>query len=411
MNTTGTTNNHLKSKILKGIRVLDFSRILVGAYSSMMLADLGAEVIKIEPPGGDETRKWGPPFRGDDSLYFLSINRNKKSICMDLKKPESREIALKLIKKSDILLENFTYGKMKQFSLDYDSVKQINEKLIYTTVNSYGNHGPLRQTPSFDLVIQSYVGVMNITGGEETEPYKVGYPMCDILAGSHVYGAIMAGLLHRQFTGQGQYINTSLLEANLFAIPTLTSNFLNAGMNARRRGNDHPTISPYTVFKLKNGDYFSIGVATDKQFKKLVHVLELEKNEEFHFQEFETNTLRLENREKLKSFVQNAIYLFDEKKLFSDFSEHGIPFSKINSMKDIFENNKQIEDLGLVKEIDTENYGYLKYVRNPVSFSEIELEELKSPPSLGKDTREVLKNLLDMKEEEIEILYEKKILL
>lgn len=405
------TNSKIKSKLLEGIRVLDFSRILVGAYSSMMLADLGAEVIKIEPPGGDETRKWGPPFKGNDSLYFLSINRNKKSICMDLKKPESRNIALNLIQKSDILIENFTYGKMKQFGLDYDSVKQINEDLIYTTVNSYGNKGPLKQTPSFDLVIQSYVGVMNITGGDETEPFKVGYPMCDIMAGSHVYGAIMAGLLHRQLTGEGQYINTSLLETNLFAIPTLTSNYLNAGMNARRRGNDHPTISPYTVFKLKNGDYFSIGVATDKQFQKLILVLELDKSEAFNIREFETNSLRLENREKLKSLIQSNILLFDEKKLFSDFSEHGIPFSKINSMRDIFENNQQINDLGIVKEIETENYGNLKYVKNPVSFSEIELEEFKSPPTLGKDTREVLGKLLDMKEKEIDVLYDKKVLL
>jgi succinate--hydroxymethylglutarate CoA-transferase len=405
------TNSKIKSKLLEGIRVLDFSRILVGAYSSMMLADLGAEVIKIEPPGGDETRKWGPPFKGNDSLYFLSINRNKKSICMDLKKPESRNIALNLIQKSDILIENFTYGKMKQFGLDYDSVKQINEDLIYTTVNSYGNKGPLKHTPSFDLVIQSYVGVMNITGGDETEPFKVGYPMCDIMAGSHVYGAIMAGLLHRQLTGEGQYINTSLLETNLFAIPTLTSNYLNAGMNARRRGNDHPTISPYTVFKLKNGDYFSIGVATDKQFQKLILVLELDKSEAFNIREFETNSLRLENREKLKSLIQSNILLFDEKKLFSDFSEHGIPFSKINSMRDIFENNQQINDLGIVKEIETENYGNLKYVKNPVSFSEIELEEFKSPPTLGKDTREVLGKLLDMKEKEIDVLYDKKVLL
>lgn len=400
----------MKKSLLNGIRVLDFSRILVGAYSSMMLADLGAEVIKVEPPGGDETRKWGPPFRGNDSLYYLSINRNKKSIGMNLKKKEAKEIALGLISKSDILIENFTYGKMKEFGLDYDTVKRHNEKIIYTTVNSYGNFGPMRKTPSFDLIIQSYVGLMNITGDENTEPFKVGYPVCDIMAGSHVYGAILAALLHKQMTGEGQYINTSLLETNLFAMPTINFAFLNANINAKRKGNDHPTISPYTVFRLASGEYFSIGVATDLQFKKLCESLNLKSNPNFDEKMFETNNLRIENREILKNLIQEAILKFKEEHLFQSFQLNGIPFSKINSTQDIFNNNQQINELDIINEVKTENYKNIKYVRNPITFSNVELEEMKSPPILGQDTSDVLRNILNLKKEEIDNLYKNKVI-
>jgi succinate--hydroxymethylglutarate CoA-transferase len=399
--------NGIQKKLLEGIRVVDFSRILVGAYCSMMLADLGAEVIKVEPPRGDETRKWGPPFRGEDSLYYLSVNRNKKSISIDLKSSEGQNLAKNLIKKSDILLENFVFGKMKEFSLEYENLKNENKKLIYATVNSYGNSGPIKTHPSFDLIIQSYVGVMNITGGQDTEPYKIGYPACDIMAGSHVYGSILVGLLHRQLTGEGQYINTSLLETNTFAMPNIVSYYLNAGHNSQRRGNDHPTIAPYTVFKLKSGDYLSIGVATDPQFKKLWDCLEITN---YDFSDFETNKLRLNHRIKLKEILQENIIKFEDELLFNIFNLNKIPFSKINSTKDLFENNQQIKDLNLVQKIKTEDYGELKYLRNPISYSKIQIEEIKSPPTLGKHTREVLKNILEMNDVEIDNLYFKKVI-
>jgi len=335
-----------KNLLLKGMRVVDFSRILVGAYSTMLLADMGAEVIKIESPNGDETRSWGPPFKNGDSTYYLSINRNKKSIGLDLKKKEGQKIALDLIKKSDILIENFTCGKMKEFNIDYDTIKRYNLKIIYTTVNSFGNYGPMKTNPAFDLIIQSYCGVMNITGGIDTEPYKVGYPVCDIMAGSHVYSAILAAILHKNLSGEGQYINTSLLEINLFAMPTIISAYLNGNINYNRRGNDHPSISPYTVFKLKNKDFISIGVATDSQFLKLWNILKLDKlnekidinnnksdylflkdnieenikigentNKEHRsdlFERFSNNNLRIQNRYELKDIIQRQLIQFEE---------------------------------------------------------------------------------------------------
>ena len=352
-----------------------------------------------------------PLFAKKNSLYFLSINRNKKSISLNLKSKEAQEIAINLAKKSDILIENFTFGKMKQFGLDYDSIKKYKENIIYTTVNSYGNKGPMRSTPSFDFIVQSYTGVMNLTGGAETQPYKVGYPICDIMTGSHVYGAILAGLLYRNQTGKGQYINTSLLEANLFAMPTIVTNYLNAGIDLKRRGNDHPTISPYTVFKLSNSEYVSIGVATDLQFKKLWDILFEDETNSKVYLEFSTNKQRLAKREQVREILQNKILSFDSNGLFQLFEKNGIPYSKINSMKDLFNgDNKQINELEMVKELKTEDYQDLKYIRNPITFSEMQLDDLKSPPSFGKHTKEVLRTILGYDDNHIDYLYKQKII-
>lgn len=424
--------NSQKSLLLSGVRVADFSRILVGAYSSMLLADLGAEVIKIEAPnGGDETRSWGPPFRGSDSTYYLSINRNKKSFILDLKQATGQRVALDLIKKSDIVIENFTYGKMKDFNLDYEVAKKAKEDIIYATVNSYGNFGPMRSNPAFDLIIQAFCGVMHITGGAETEPFKVGYPMCDIMTGAHIYSAILAALLHKNKTGEGQYLNSSLLEANLFAMPTIASAFLNGNINNKRRGNDHPSISPYTVFKLKSGDYIAIGVATSYQFSKLWKILEIEKylqqtlkknskNEDITYEkDFATNKLRIENRELLKEIIQNRLFEFDENFIFEKFEKFAIPFSKINSMKDLFGDydkpdnitlqTQQLKELELVQEIETKDFGKLKYIRNPITYDKIKLKEIETPPTYGKHTNEILSGILNYDTSEINRLKENKV--
>lgn len=406
-----------KHLLLKGIRVVDFSRILVGAYSSLLLADMGAEVIKVEPPNGDETRQWGPPFKDVDSTYFLSINRNKKSISLDLKKPEAQGIANDLIKRSDILIENFPCGKMKEFNLDYNSTQKIKKDLIYATVNSYGNEGPMKKDPAFDLIIQAYCGVMNITGGINTEPFKVGFPMCDIMTGSHLYSAILAAVLYKERTGEGQYLNTSLLEVNLFSNPTIASAFLNGGVNASRKGNDHPSISPYSVFVTNNKEYLTLGVATDKQFIKLWEILKLGNSSDFAL--FSSNQFRIKNREKLKKLIQDNILLFDEKELYEKLKSQKIPFSKINSMKDLFEDyydekiskeNNQIKALNMVDEIETNNFGSLKYVRNPVTYEKIDLEKMKSPPKFGEDTKEILSELLNYDDKKINKLYKDKII-
>jgi len=402
-------NNTIKKNLLSGVRVLDFSRVLLGAYCSMMLGDLGAEVIKVEPPFGDDTRKWGPPFIDKDSTYYLSVNRNKKSISLDLKNKQSHAIAKELITKSDILIENTVNNKMKDYGLDYESVQKSNPKLIYTSVSAFGDQGPLSPKPGFDLIMQAYTGLMNITGSPNGEPYKVGYPVNDILTGSHVHSAILSALLHRERTQEGQHISTSLLEVNLFAMMNITSAYLNGGLNSNRRGNDHPNISPYGIFKLNSGKYIALGVATELQFDRLAtSVLNMEINESYN-QKFKTNKLRITNREELRNIIQVHFSKIDDNSLVDLLNKYDIPNSLVNTMEDVF-NQEHVKSIKLVDEVKTENYDKLKYIRHPINYSKLKCEDLKSPPLLGENTREVLKNLLNYSDERIDKLYADKVI-
>jgi succinate--hydroxymethylglutarate CoA-transferase len=398
----------MKTSLLKNIRVVDYSRILVGAYCSMMLSDLGAEVIKVEPLEGDETRKWGPPFKNNrDSTYFLSINRNKKSICMDVRKKEAIEITKELVKKSDIFIENNIPGKIRHYGLDYETLKEINNKLIYVSVSSYGEKGPLKNAPGFDLSIQAFSGLMNITGFKDGPPVKVGYPLCDIMTGSHLNSAILAALLNRERNGVGEYINTSLMEVNLFAMTNIVSSWLNGKLNSSRKGNDHPNISPYGVFILRSGEFIALAVATENQFNKLVDLFGLNKEE--IKSKFPNNKVRVEKRDELKNIIQNCISELDDNELISKLEKYEIPFSKINSMKDIFE-SKQIEELNFVESLETEYYGKLQYPRHPIRYSNIQTEQMKSPPLLGEHSIEVLKNILNYDDNKINHLLDSKII-
>lgn len=397
----------MKTSLLKNIRVIDYSRILVGAYCSMLLSDLGAEVIKIEPIEGDETRKWGPPFKNNrDSTYFLSINRNKKSLCMDVRKKEANDITRELVKNSDIFIENNVPGKIKNYGLDYQTLKEINNKLIYVSVSSYGEIGPLKNAPGFDLSIQAFSGLMNITGFKDGPPVKVGYPLCDIMTGSHVNSAILAALLNRERNGVGEYINTSLMEVNLFAMTNIVSSWLNGQINSSRKGNDHPNISPYGVFNLRSGDFIALAVATENQFNKIVELLGLNKEE--MKSKFPNNKVRVEKRDELKNILQSCFNEIEDNELITKLEKFEIPFSKINSMKEIFE-SKQIEELKFVNSLETDNYGTLKYPRHPIRYSNIETNGIESPPLLGENSIEILKNILKYDDNKINHLLNQKI--
>lgn len=395
-----------KYKLLSGIKVLDLSRILVGPYCTMLLSDMGAEVIKVESPEGDETRKWGPPFINGDSTYFMSINRNKKSIAMNFKKQESKDIINKLVKSSDIVIENFAKGKTEEFGISYNDLKKVNDKIIYASINGYGDRGPMSYKPAFDLIMQAYCGIMNITGEQNGNPYKVGYAICDILTASHIYGAIMNALLYKERTGEGQYINTSLLEVSLFSNPTTVSAFINGNLNIKRKGNDHANISPYTSFRTNLDNYLVIGVATDYQFKHLWEALEIN----YDISKYDSNLKRINEREKLKSIIQENILKFEEDELFKRLDEGNIAYSKINSMEDLFNGqNEQIEALNIVNRIHSTNYGNLSFLNNPIKYSKLSLEEHVEPPKLGQHTKEILSKL-NFSEEEINNLYINKVI-
>lgn len=237
---------------LSGIRVLDLSRILAGPYCTMMLGDLGAEVIKVERPGtGDDTRTWGPPFAGGESAYYLCCNRNKKSISIDLKNPRGLELVKDFARVSDVLVENFTPGLMKSFGLDYDTMRKQNPRLIHCSITAYGQDGPYRDRPGYDMVLSAVGGLMWITGPEGGEPCKVGVAITDVVTGAHASGAIMAALLWRERSDRGQYIDCSLLDVQVAALANIASNYLVADKEAQRWGTAHESIIPYQVFPTK----------------------------------------------------------------------------------------------------------------------------------------------------------------
>lgn len=464
--------SEIKKQLLKGIKVVDFSRILVGSFTSMLLADLGAEVIKIESINGDETRSWGPPFIDQSySTYYTSLNRNKKSITLDFKAPHASSITSRLVKDADIFIENFPYNKLTKFNLDYDSVKKINDNVIYASVNGFGYEGELKASPAFDFIIQAYSGIMGITGKDT--PYRVGFPVCDILTSQQLYSAIMTALLYKEKFGEGQLIQTSLLEASVFANPTIVSAFLNGDKNSKLIGNDHPSISPYTVFEivdhceniddkekkevirkiiketnmsnntsLRDNDSFedfvytkigrdnissiAIGVALDSQFDHLLEALNIKKKIDnsntnknadiktdntilINYSDFSSNSLRVKNRKELSSILQKAFYINtinnSKEELFVKLKEFKIPFSKINSMKELF-SEKQVKDIGLVRETtdhysrgnknindDIDSTTKLYYPKNPINYEKISLVDFKVPPKLGEHTIPILKNL------------------
>ncbi|HEY5902370.1 MAG TPA: CoA transferase, partial [Anaerolineales bacterium] len=253
---------------LAGLRVLDFSRVLAGPYCTMLLADFGAQVIKVESPAGDDTRQWGPPWLDGESAYFLSVNRSKRSIVLDLKKPAGLEIARRLAARADVLVENFKAGAMAGFGLDYASLSRTNPGLIYCSITGYGQDGPCRSLAGYDFIIQAESGLMSITGPVEGPPYKVGVAIVDITAGMFASHAILAALHHRDQSGRGQYIDVSLFDSQLGWLANVAQNYLVSGQAPRRYGNAHANIVPYEVFQTLDG-WLALGVGNDRQFQSL----------------------------------------------------------------------------------------------------------------------------------------------
>jgi formyl-CoA transferase len=290
---------------LEDIKVLDLSRVLAMPYCSMMLGDLGAEIIRVERPGvGDETRHWGPPWAGDQSAYYLCTNRNKKSITIDLKKKDGQEIVCRLAQRSDVLLENFLPGSLAEMGLGYEQIKAVNPGIIYASVTGYGQEGPYRDLPGFDFIIQAQGGVMSIIGDPDGPPMKVGVAIVDITAGLFASSAILAALHYRAKTGIGQYIDIALLDSQVAWLANQASNYLISGQVPRRMGNAHPNIVPYETFKAKDGIYIALGVGNDNQWQKFCKLAELEHL--MNDPRYATNPKRVENRKELVSFLQGV---------------------------------------------------------------------------------------------------------
>ncbi|KAJ8917430.1 hypothetical protein NQ315_005477 [Exocentrus adspersus] len=388
---------------LHGIRVLDLTRIVAGPYCTMILGDLGAEILKIERPGtGDEARKWGPPFINDttETCYFVSLNRNKKSVCLDMKSAEGRGILYELARKSDILVENYVPGKLDELKLGYDDLKKISPSLIYCSITGYGFEGPYRNRPGYDVIAASIGGLLHITGPKDGEPCKAGVAVTDLATGLYAHGAIMAALIKRSKTGRGQKIDCNLLSTQVAGLINIGSNYLNAGKEAKRQGTAHTSIVPYQAFPTKNG-YFTIGAGSDPQFADFCNRIgrgDLPKNNKFL-----NNKLRVENREELVAILSSIFKTKTNNEWKEVFEGGSFPSGPVNSLKEVFE-DPHIKAIDLVKTVTHPVAGKVKVVGPPVCYSEGGNLVRLPPPTLGQHTDEVLRDVLGFDIEKISAL-------
>ncbi|GFT44827.1 succinate--hydroxymethylglutarate CoA-transferase [Nephila pilipes] len=392
---------------LAGIRILDMTRILAGPFCTMILGDLGAEVIKVENPnGGDETRNWGPPFINNESAYFISINRNKKSIAIDLKMPQGRDLIKELAVKSDVLVENFVPGKLSSFGLDYDSLKQIAPHLIYCSITGYGSTGPYATRPGFDVIAASMSGLLSITGPEDGEPCKVGVAMTDLATGLYAHGAIMAALLQKMKTGKGQNIDCNLLSTQVSLLANIGSNYLNAGYKANRWGTAHESIVPYQAFRTKDG-YVTVGAGSNKQFKVLCEILNVQ-----HLltdPKFLTNKDRVKNRKILISELNNIFSKQTTQQWMNKFEGCDIPCGPVNKIEQVF-NDPQVIHNKMVIDMIHSTAGNIRMTGSAVKYSDINNQGRLPPPSFAEHTDVVLSSVLSYSKDKIQFLRESKVI-
>ena len=289
---------------LNGLKVIDLSRVLAGPYCTMILGDMGAEVIKIESiDTGDETRGWGPPFVEGESAYYLCVNRNKQGITLNLKSEQGIEILQKLVLDADVVVQNFKPGTLKRLGFGYEEMKKCNKGIILASISGFGTTGPFSQLPGYDYIIQAMSGLMSINGDKDAEPVKVGVAIADVLTGLYTCIGVLWAIQHRNLTGEGQEVDISLFDSQLAAMVNVASNYLCSGQVPERLGNAHPNIVPYQVFTASDGD-FVIAVGNDQQFRKLAVLLE---DQSLHAKKYETNAGRLENKDELVKLIAKKI--------------------------------------------------------------------------------------------------------
>lgn len=391
------------SAALADLLVVDLSRVLAGPYCTMMLADLGAQVLKIEVPGrGDDTRQWGPPFAGGEAAYYLSVNRGKKSVTLNLKTEAGRQIVRELAHRADVLVENFRVGTMEEWGLGYQDLQAINPGLIYCAITGYGQDGPYRDRPGYDFIIQAQGGIMSITGPVEGPPMKVGVAIVDITAGLYAAVAILAALHERQRSGQGQFIDIALLDSQVAWLANVGSNYLISGQRPRRYGNAHANIVPYEPFPTRDG-WIAIAVGNDRQWQQLCALAGWD--DLASDPRFTTNPLRVENREILvpilqERFRQETSRVWEEKLLAA-----GIPCAPIQTIDQVFA-DPQVLARGMLVELPHPTAGTVRLAGSPLKLSRTPVQLTEPPPLLGQHTDEVLATYLGYSAEKIARLRE-----
>lgn len=377
-------------KPLENVTVLDLSRALAGPYCTLMLADMGADVIKIEQPGrGDDTRGWGPPFIKGESAYFLSVNRNKKSITLNLKESEGKEIFYKLATDSDVIVENFRPGTTEKLSIDYNNIRERNKNIIYCSISGFGQDGPYRHRPGYDLILQGMGGLMTMTGEQEGGPVKVGVAITDIAAGMFgAYGIVLA-LLSREKTGKGQYVDISMLDCQISWLTYQAGAFFATGKSPQRLGSAHPTIVPYQAFKTQTG-YINIAVGSEKLWKSFCEAIDHKSLAENP--EYATNKDRVQNREILISLLQTIFSQKSTEEWLQILDDHGVPAGPIYTFHQIFSDPQVLHRDMLVK-MNHPTAGTIKQTGIQVKLSETPGAIEQPPPLLSQHTYDILSSL------------------
>jgi formyl-CoA transferase len=389
---------------LEGIRVIDLSHIVVGPFCSMILGDMGAEVIKIERPNsGDGTRFWGPPFAGGESAYFLSLNRNKKSLTLNLKTDKGKEILRELIATADVLIENFRPGTMDKLGFGYESAKKINPRMIFCSITAYGKIGPLAHEGGVDIVVAAEAGLIGITGEQNGPPSRVGVAITDVLTGLFTQGAIANALYYREKTGKGQRIDLSLFQSQISALINMASNYLISGSVPQRWGLAHANLVPYQGFKTADEEYIMVAVTSEKMWKNFCQVIG--KPELAVDSKFDSNEKRVIRRKDLVPILEELFVTQTSDYWVQEFRAVKIACGRVNSMDRVFD-HPQIEPLNVVTEMDHPTAGKIKLVGIPVEYSETPGSIRLPPPLLGQHTDEILSELMDYSEKEIAILRE-----
>jgi formyl-CoA transferase len=395
--------------ILAGIRVLDLTRVLAGPWATQLLADFGAEVIKVERPGkGDDTRHWGPPFLKDregrdtpDAAYYLACNRGKKSVTLDIARPEGSALARALAAKSDVVVENFKVGDLARYGLDYASLSRGHDGLVYCSITGFGQEGPYRDRPGYDFMVQGLGGLMSVTGERDDlpggGPQKVGVAVSDLFTGMYSANAILAALMHRAKTGRGQHIDMALLDVQVAMLANLSSAYFASGEAPRRMGNAHQAIVPYHVFRAAD-EFLIVAVGNDSQFAKFCEIAG--SPEWARDPRFATNPGRVRHRDLLVGMIGERMRTRRAREWLELLEPSGVPCGPINNLDQVFA-DPQVRHRGLEVRAPHPAAGEVRMVANPIKFSATPITHEVPPPLLGEHTHEVLANVLEMGEDEI----------
>lgn len=381
---------------LHGVRVVDFTRVLTGPYATMLLGDLGADVIKIEPPQGDDTRHWGPPYKGTEATYYLSVNRNKRSIILDLKNPDDLDTARQLIAGADVLVENYRPGTMDRLGLGWESLHAQHPRLIYAAISGFGQSGPYRDLAGYDIIAQGMSGLMSYTGEAHGEPMKLGVAVADVFAGALMTQAILAALFERERTGHARRVDVNLLESMMSLGTYQLSRYLNAGEVAERLGNEHRSIVPYGLFQCRDG-YVNLAVGNDSLWRRFCAGLDL--SDLLADQRYATNAGRVAHREELVPALTTRLATFTRAQVMTRLQEAGVPCGPVYDVRETFE-DPHVQARHLAVPVAHPTLGEVVTTPPPWEFDGQRLPVRRAPPTLGQDAQDIRSELTQTPTEE-----------